>query len=363
MIIDKIIKADKYNIHIGNNVLSDLSIYLSGDELIVSKIFVLVDENSRRYCLPLFKTEINRNFEILEIKSGEQNKTLSTSAKLWKQLSSKEAQRSSLLINLGGGVITDIGGFVASAFKRGIRFINIPTTLLSQVDASVGGKTGVDLDNLKNEIGLFSNPKAVYIYPEFLKTLPERELLSGYAEVIKHALISDAKYWQSLKLKTQKLKVKTINDWTPIIFKSVEIKNKIVKTDPLEKNIRKKLNFGHTVGHAIESYSLSNDKKPLLHGEAIAIGMICESYLSHKKTGLTSSELKEITLYINSIYKPYRIKAEYFTKLIDLMQHDKKNRQGNINFTLLTNIGSSEIDIYCTEKEIRESLKYYMDNS
>ena len=361
---DKIVKADNYNIYIGNNVLSELSEYLNKPEFNNSKIFILTDENTIKHCLPVLSSSVpqflsSSNIETLEIKSGEKNKTLQTSEYLWKQLISKKAQRDSLFINLGGGVITDLGGFVASAFNRGIKFINIPTTLLSQVDASVGGKTGVDLDNIKNQIGFFSNPLAVFIFPEFLDTLPQRELLSGYAEVIKHALILDSNYWLNLKLKTQSSKLNNIKDWTEIIYTSVEIKNKIVINDPLEQNIRKKLNFGHTVGHAIESLFLIKEKYPLLHGEAIAIGMICESYLSYKKAGLTEKELEEITSYILSIYQHYHIDINNTKQLTDIMQHDKKNIQKALNFTLISKIGSSVIDQNCSEEEVIESLNYY----
>jgi 3-dehydroquinate synthase len=358
----KKVKADNYNIYIGRDVFAKLSELLNSSEFRTIKIFVLVDENTRKHCLPVLRKNIPHlsDMACLEIKSGEEYKTLKTSEYLWKQLISLGAQRNSLLINLGGGVISDIGGFVASAFKRGIRFINIPTTLLSQVDASMGGKTGVDLDNIKNQVGFFSNPSAVFVYPGFLNTLSERELLSGYAEVIKHALIIDAKYWKYLKVKTQKLDFKNIVDWTEIIYKSVLIKNMIVKEDPLELNIRKKLNFGHTIGHAIESLAMNNNKT-LLHGEAIAIGIICESYLSYLKTGLPEKELRDITAYILSIYKHNKIDFKDKRQFLDFIRHDKKNEQKSLNFTLISRPGTSLIDRNCSTEEIVSGIKFYND--
>ena len=351
----KTLRASSYKIFTGTETLSELENILSMPLFAQSRIFVLVDENTKKYCYPLIKKYIKAETTILEIKSGEKHKTLATAEKLWLELMKKEAHRNSVMINLGGGVITDLGGFVASAYKRGISFINIPTTLLAQVDASYGGKTGIDFNGIKNQIGFFSNPEAVIVNPAFLSTLPKRELLSGFAEVIKHALISDALYWRKLKEET----AENMKEATDIIYRSVHIKNRISKADPLEKSIRKKLNYGHTIGHAIESLSLTKDKKPLLHGEAVAVGMICESYLSYLKAGLSKAQLKEITDYIFSIYPHVKIKAEDIKQLLSLMEFDKKNNSKEINFTLLKKIGESEINFICTKDEIKESLNYY----
>jgi 3-dehydroquinate synthase len=264
-----------------------------------------------------------------------------------------EADRKSLMINLGGGVITDMGGFVASTYKRGIDFVNIPTTLLSQVDASVGGKTGIDIDNVKNMVGTFTLPKAVFIEHEFLNTLSERESLSGFAEVIKHGLIADKAYYQTLKNSNFK-------QLDPaIVLRSVEIKNQVVTEDPKEQNLRKILNFGHTIGHAVESYALNHDQKPLTHGEAIAIGMICEAFLSQRYNHLEEAELKDITSYITSLYPKYTIAQDSFETLLKLMQSDKKNEHGQILFSLLDHIGHCEYNCRVTEKDILESLVYY----
>ena len=270
------IQADGYSIVIAADALSIFHSYLN-EHYSGRKKIILLDENTRRHCLPLLET---KNAELLEIESGEKNKHIQTCTQLWKTLIDLGADRHSLLINLGGGVICDIGGFVASTFKRGIDFIHIPTTLLAQADASVGGKTGVDFANLKNQVGVFSNPKAVFVFPQFLDTLDERQLRSGFAEIIKHALIRDKTLWHTI----QSVDVNDRSGLTDVISQSLQIKNDIVTDDPFEKGLRKILNFGHTIGHAVESVSLRQHKKQLLHGEAVAIGMICEAYLSDRKS-------------------------------------------------------------------------------
>ncbi|RZL11258.1 MAG: 3-dehydroquinate synthase [Pedobacter sp.] len=243
-----------------------------------SKVFVLTDEHTSVHCLPVFQQLLDdfTGFDLIETSAGEENKSIDFCIGIWKTLLDFGADRKCLLINLGGGVITDMGGFIAATYKRGVDFVNIPTSLLAQVDASVGGKTGIDVDNAKNMVGTFSIPIAVFIEDVFLKTLPEKEMRSGSAEVLKHGLIADAAYFKELN--DTGLHAITAAQ----VYRSVEIKNTVVTEDPLEKGLRKILNFGHTIGHALESYSLSNDKTPLTHGDAIAIGMICESYLSFK---------------------------------------------------------------------------------
>jgi 3-dehydroquinate synthase len=320
-----------------------------------SNIFVFADRNTAESCLPVFREMLNdfSGFDLIETDPGEENKNIDFCIGIWKTLLDFEADRKCLMINLGGGVITDMGGFVASTYKRGIDFINIPTTLLSQVDASVGGKTGIDIDNVKNMVGTFTLPQAVFIEAEFLKTVPKRELLSGFAEMIKHGLIADNNYYQELKSANYQ------HVTTAAIHRSVEIKNAVVTEDPLEKGMRKILNFGHTIGHAVESYSLSKDKKPLTHGEAIAIGMICEAWLSHKNSTLSTEELGEIRSYISSIYPAYKIKEKSFDQLSALMQSDKKNEHGNVLFSLLQGIGKCTYNCRVSESDIRESMEYY----
>ncbi len=321
-----------------------------------SKIFFLVDESSEKHCLPLLIEKLGiTDYDLIEVTSGEENKNIDFCIGIWKMLIDFGADRNSLLINVGGGVITDMGGFAASTFKRGIDFVQIPTTLLSQVDASVGGKTGIDMDHLKNIIGTFAQPKAVFIHTNFLKTLPQRQLISGFAEMLKHGLIADRDYFNLLK----EASPEAID---PVLIRhSVEIKNKVVLQDPEEKGLRKILNFGHTIGHAVESYALQNEKNPLLHGEAIAIGMVCEAFLSARKTGLSQQELAEIVHTFRKFYEKHTIKEASVPALIELMKSDKKNTSGQVNCSLLTQIGQCAIDCFCTEDELCESLKFYIN--
>lgn len=348
----KPIKSISYSVFFENS-LQELSAFLN--EKKYSKVFVLVDSNTEISCLPVLQEALGSiEYDLIEVTPGEENKNIDFCIGIWRMLLDFGADRNSILINLGGGVITDMGGFAASTFKRGIDFVQVPTTLLSQVDASVGGKTGIDMDNVKNIIGTFTQPKAVYIHTGFLSTLNERELRSGYAEVIKHGLIYDASLFEKLK----SIVPAKLND--EIIYRSIEIKNEVVTTDPFEKGLRKILNYGHTIGHAVESYSLKHNKVPLLHGEAIAIGFICEAFLSSKKNGLKESELTEIVKTIKSTYPSYKLDRASYPDLLEIMKNDKKNNAGQISFSLLSEIGKCGYDIYCTEEEIFESLDYYM---
>ena len=320
----KEIKSDDYSIWMGNNSLSKLEVSS------YSKIAILIDENTKRDCL--YKLPKIENSLIIEIPSGEENKNISTCNFIWEKLTENQFDRNSLLINLGGGVIGDIGGFCASTYKRGIDFIQIPTTLLAMVDASFGGKLGVDFKDLKNQIGVFNNPKSVLIDPVFLKTLPEKELKSGFAEVVKHALIADQHLWSTITSTPF-----TNLDWQEIITISVDIKNNIVLSDPLENGERKKLNFGHTYGHAIESYYLEKGT-PILHGEAIFMGMILEIDLS----SISEEEKQEIKNFILSNFSlPFTPKK---SNILSNLVNDKKNKEGKINFSLLNKIGDGSID-------------------
>jgi 3-dehydroquinate synthase len=354
------IKANNYSVFVSKDCAKEINHFLKINKDKYSKIFILVDENSLQYCYPQLVANVPAlvDAEIIEIESGEENKNIEVCVQVWSTLSEYSADRQSLFVNIGGGVISDMGGFIASTFKRGIGFINIPTTLLSQVDASVGGKLGIDLNHLKNEIGVFNNPLAVFVDSTFLATLDKRQVISGFAEMIKHALIADADYWKQIK----QVDFSNLENLSKLIDTSIKIKNKVVLADPFEKNIRKTLNFGHTIGHAIETYFLEQEKQThLLHGEAIAIGMICEAYLSNKLSGLSNKDLKEITRFILSVYKPVKIKSSIVSRLLELMQHDKKNEQGKLNFSLLSNIGKCEINIGATTDLIEESLNYYSE--
>lgn len=348
-----IITASDYNVEFSRNAYDSLN------ELIrkkaYSKLFILVDENTFEHCYPKFisKIESESPIEIIEIDAGEEFKTIDTCIGVWDAITELGGDRKSLLITLGGGVITDLGGFVASCFKRGIDFVNIPTTLLAMVDASVGGKTGVDLGVLKNQIGLFANPKLVIIDSNFLASLKKRDFTSGLAEVIKYGLTFD----MSLLEKIKDLDFESLDE---IIYKSIQIKNNVVLKDPKENQLRKVLNYGHTLGHAIESYYLESPvKDSLTHGEAIAIGMICESYLSHKTLGLSLETAEKIKADILSVFQKIHLDPSDFEEITSLLVHDKKNRAGRINFVLLKNLEDFEVDCNVEERYLYESFEFY----
>lgn len=337
-----------------NDNFSQLNDFLSSRSF--SKIFILVDENTHEYCLPVLlgNLETDLAFEILEIEPGEEMKNIQTANQLWEILTEMQADRKALVINLGGGVITDMGGFVASTYKRGIQFINIPTTLLSMCDASIGGKTGIDLMHYKNMVGTFTFPEQIFVYPKFLETLPYKELRSGFAEMLKHGLIADRKHWENL-IHISKLDFESV---IPHIETSMEIKQSVVQQDFQEKNIRKTLNFGHTIGHAIESLCL-NQGNPVLHGEAVAMGMITETYLSFAE-GLISEE--DCTIIIENIqkYYPYMDISDFKDEdIFELLINDKKNTDSKINFSLITGIGSCTFDYQCSRKKISSCIEFY----
>lgn len=318
-----------------------------------SKIAVIVDENTKAHCYPMVIKAIPSH-TLIEIKSGEEEKNLETCQLIWNELTTNAFDRKSLVINLGGGVIGDMGGFCAATYKRGISFINIPTTLLAQVDASIGGKLGIDFHNFKNHIGVFQNPYRVFLDVSFFKTLSTEELRSGYAEVIKHCLIRDAeKFDELLNTPYEQL------DLFGLTRHSVVIKKKVVEEDPTEKGLRKILNFGHTVGHAIESFYLEQPGKKLLHGEAIAIGMICEAFLSKNKLGLTQLELDNIAAYILKIYQSKAINITDVVEIIKLTRQDKKNEGDKIKCSLLNKIGDCTFNIDIDHADIKASILYF----
>lgn len=318
-----------------------------------SKVAVLVDENTKQHCYPVVMDNLPEHL-LIEIKSGEIHKNLDTCQHIWQQLTDASFDRKALLVNLGGGVIGDMGGFCAVTYKRGIDFINVPTTLLSAVDASVGGKLGIDFQGFKNHLGFFQDPKAVFIDPIFLNTLSGKELRSGFAEVIKHGLITDKDYFNQVGKKGCEQ-----DNWHAVIAHSVEIKNEVVKADPKEAGLRKILNFGHTIGHAIESFYLDSDNH-LLHGEAIAIGMICEAHVSKKLLSLEVDQLNEISSTILAIYPDLTIHKKDFTSIIKLMYQDKKNVNNFLNHSLLYEIGRASYDISVDEKDVMDALFFYL---
>jgi 3-dehydroquinate synthase len=344
---------EKGKVYFSKNAFTELNNYLKNKSLF-SKIFVLVDTNTSEHCLPSFLQNVGnlKDYELIEIEPGEENKNILTVTSLWNSLTELGADRKSLLINLGGGVLTDMGGFVASTFKRGMKFINVPTTLLSMVDASTGGKTGIDLGNLKNQIGLFSLPEMVIVSSQFLSTLEARQMRSGLAEMIKHGLIANEAHWQRLN----NLDNLDLSNLDELIRQSVSVKIKVVNEDPTEQGLRKILNYGHTVGHAVETFYM-NSESMLYHGEAIAIGMIAEAYLSTLKTGF---EL-EIKNTILEYFPKTEIKKDDYKAILDLMKHDKKNISGVISFSLLDAIGSCSYDCYALPEEIEDALDYYME--
>ncbi len=350
------IKTKSYTIHFNSECYMALNNFLNAESF--SKLFVLVDTNTHEHCLSKFMAQIETTipFEIIEIESGEHYKTIDTCVGVWNALSELDADRKSLMLNLGGGVVTDLGGFVASTFKRGIAYINIPTSLLAMVDASVGGKTGVDLGTLKNQIGVINSGEMVLIDTSFLETLPQNHLRSGLAEMLKHGLIEDRSYFNTLSDLSQL----TLHDLDRLIYDSVIIKNNIVTKDPHEDGIRKHLNFGHTLGHAIESYCLDSDQQSeLLHGEAIAIGMIMECYLSSKLVNFPQEDLEFVTNTFLSMYDAVAFTEKDHAPIIELLKYDKKNSHGNINFVLLEAIGQPTIDCLVPNDLILEAFQYY----
>lgn len=319
-----------------------------------SKIFVLTDSNTQTHCLSHFKGKTTFDHTLLTMPAGEENKHIHTCVSLWEDLSTLGADRKSLLLNLGGGVVTDLGGFIACTFKRGIDFINIPTSLLAMVDASVGGKTGIDLGPLKNQVGVIEEPEMVLVDTDFLVTLSENEYRSGYAEMLKHGLIQEPDYFKTLSSFLQRDAI------LPHIYHSVHVKAKVVSEDPYEHGLRKILNFGHTLGHAIESHFLiSPNKTRLLHGEAIAIGMVLEAFLSSEITGLPFGDAERIRAVFGGIYPKVSFDAETIADVIALLSHDKKNESGHVLFVLLEKIGKPVWNQSVSNELIRKAFEFY----
>ncbi len=354
-----LIQSVNYIVGFGIDYYSTLSQLINDKKY--SKIVLLVDENTAKHCLNyvLQWLAVEVTFEIIEIEQGEENKTIETCTAVWESLVELNIDRKALLINVGGGMVCDLGGFVAATYKRGIDFVNIPTSLLAMVDASVGTKTGVNLGGLKNMVGSFSQPQMVLIDTAFLETLPGNQMRSGLAEMFKHGLIADASYWNQLK----NLGELTTEDLLLLIYHSVSIKNEIVLQDPLEKNVRKLLNFGHTLGHVLETYSHSGKGiQPLLHGEAIAIGMILEAFISYKKNLLTKKSYLEIKETLNLMFESIVFTENDIEICTHLLIHDKKNVNGMVQFTLLTDIGSGVINEIVESELINEAFNDYMLN-
>lgn len=348
---------DKQKVIISQNLEESLKTAVAECEH--DRLFILVDVNTSQHCLPLISgMAVIQGAQVITIGATDENKTLETLTHVWTALQQGGATRHSLMVNLGGGMVTDLGGFAAATFKRGLNCINIPTTLLAMVDASVGGKTGINFGGLKNEIGVFSNASSVILDTTFLKTLDEENMLSGYAEMLKHGLISDEKHWAELINEQDRLS-DHLDGLSALLAKSVSVKQRIVTEDPTEQGLRKALNLGHTVGHAFESLALQ--RKPILHGYAVAYGLICELYLSTVKTGFPVDKMRQTVQFIRENYGQMAITCDDYPTLLGLMTHDKKNVAGEINFTLLRNIGELALNQTATEQEIKDALDFYRE--
>ena len=322
------------------------------------RTFLLADETTQKACVPLIAGfDCLKGAQTIVIGATDTHKTLESLAHVWEELGKSGATRHTLLINIGGGMVTDLGGFAASTFKRGINYINIPTTLLSMVDASVGGKTGINFRGLKNEIGVFNNAASVILDTQFLRTLDQENILSGYAEMLKHGLISNKKMWAELL--NFDVESPDFGLLQSMVEESVAVKQRIVTEDPTEQGIRKALNLGHTAGHAFESFALR--KQPILHGYAVAYGLICELFLSAVKTGFPTDKMHQTVSFIKAHYGKMTITCDDYPTLLELMTHDKKNTAGIINFTLLGGIGDIRINQTATQEEIYEALDFYRE--
>lgn len=318
-----------------------------------SAIAVIADNHTFRYCYPELKTILPKH-TLVRIKAGEEQKHIATCELIWDALTRANFDRHALVLNLGGGVIGDMGGFCAATYKRGIAFAQIPTTLLAQVDASVGGKLGIDFRGYKNHIGVFQLPNTVLIDPVFLTTLPERELRSGFAEIIKHCLIADATMWDEIRRRDL-----DEQDWSTLVAHSVAVKQRVVAEDPTEKGLRKILNFGHTLGHAVETYFLTQPRKRLLHGEAIAVGMVAEAFMAFQKKMIDQDLLTQIEEYIFAVYGNVRLTDEDVEPVLALTLQDKKNRGKEVRMSLLDGPGSCAFDVHVTAAEMRRGLEFY----
>jgi 3-dehydroquinate synthase len=350
-------QINSYNskIIINSDISSSLSEVFSKYQ--ATKICIITDDNTYKHCLPKLTQIIQqKNTFVLTIGQGEKNKNIETLQTIWNFLQTNKFERDALVINLGGGLLLDIGGFAAATYNRGIKFIHIPTTLLSMVDASVGGKLGFNFNGIKNQIGLFRVPEFVLINPDFLKTLDKRQLFAGWAEMIKHSLIDSESHFNKI-LKQNPLEIKD-SEWVEFIYSSIKVKNYYVTKDPNESDLRKVLNLGHTVGHAFESLSTEKND-PLLHGEAVANGLICELFLSAQLSNFPQKKSQEIIQAIIKSYKRLIINQNDITRLVKIMHFDKKNKYNKINFTLLNKIGTPLIDQFVGEDIIEKSLEYY----
>lgn len=340
------------HIRITSNPGTDLAAFLAQKHY--TKVALLTDENTHRLCYPHLEKQLPTHV-VFTVPAGEENKNLETCTRVWQQMTQLQLDRHAVLLVLGGGVLGDMGGFCAATYKRGIDFILVPTTLLAQADASIGGKLGIDFQHFKNHIGVFKQPALTLLHGGFLKTLPENELRSGFAEVLKHALISNWTLWNEIR--NRKL---ANQDWEKLLRHSAEFKYSIIEQDPTEKGIRKILNAGHTIGHALESYLLENNRK-VMHGEAVAAGLVAEAYLSYKKGLLREDSLHGIAAYIEQVFGTIGIKADELDAIAQYALQDKKNK-GNEILTVLLKEGSAGWDYAISLHDVKEALSFYLSH-
>lgn len=318
---------------------------------------ILGDTNTLAHCLPELLAHVPhlRNAESISVDPGEASKSIAVCQDIWSHLITRAADRHTILVNLGGGVVTDLGGFIAATFKRGIRCVHVPTSLMGMVDASIGGKTGIDLHGVKNVVGAFHEPLGVYVHMPFLRSLGKRELLNGLAEMIKHGLVLDAEHWNSIRTAA----LHDLDALAPLVERSAAIKADVVRRDPREKDLRKLLNFGHTIGHGLEAFSWESAQRELLHGEAVAAGMICETWLSWRTARIGEEDFERIAEHLLGLFPRYSLHSADDHRILELMRNDKKNAEGELRFTLLNGIGSATVDVPITAELVREALDAY----
>lgn len=349
------ISAGRHDVLVGPDALSALQ--RTVQDMAPTAVVVLGDDNTLRHCLPelLGRVPALRKAGTISIPAGEGSKSLEVCRELWTHLAERAVDRQALLVCLGGGVVTDVGGFVAGTFKRGIRCAHVPTSLMGMVDAAIGGKTGIDLAGVKNIVGLFHDPVGVYVHPPFLKSLGKRELLNGLAEMIKHGLVRDAAHWNAIR----EAPLHDLDALAPLVLRSAGIKAAVVAEDPLEAGPRKALNFGHTIGHGLEAYSWESGHRALLHGEAVALGMICEAWLSWRLGLLDREAYDRVAAQLLELYRPFALDSSAEHRIIELMRNDKKNKAGEFRFTLLTGIGAATVDVPVSAAQVQEALDHY----
>lgn len=321
------------------------------------KTFVLGDETTMVQCLPELQAHAPhlREAHLMQVRSGERSKDLEVCRALWSHLAGEQADRHAVVVNLGGGVITDLGGFVAATYKRGIRFIQVPTTLMGMVDAAIGGKTAIDLAGVKNLVGAFADPVATCIHTNFLRTLGKREVINGVAEMVKHGLVLDADHWNQVR----RAPLHDLHGLAPLIERSARLKAEVVAGDPHEQDQRKLLNFGHTIGHALEAFALESTQRSLLHGEAVAIGMVCATWLSWRTGLLDRDRMNAVEEHLMGLFPSFKLQETDTHRIVELMRHDKKNRGDEFRFTLLTGIGAARVDVPISAAQVAEALEHY----